>query len=80
MKASENALFTSTRRGMKRHAARLERARRRLEEQETLVTVYRGVHNALDQSGQPSEVSAKMLRALERTLADFRADVARLSN
>jgi hypothetical protein len=65
---------------MKRHAARLERARRRLEEQETLVTVYRIVDDAFEQSGQPSEAGTKMLHALERTLADFRADVARLSN
>jgi hypothetical protein len=65
---------------MERHEARLEKARRRLEEQETLVTVYRGVHDALEQSAQPSEVSTKMLQALERTLAKFRADVVRLSN
>jgi hypothetical protein len=65
---------------MDRHATRLEKARRRLEEQETLVTVYRRVHDAFERSGQPSEAATKMLQALERTLADFRADVARLSN
>ena len=65
---------------MGKHAARLARARRRLEEQETLVTVYRSVHAGFEQSGQPSEVGTKMLQALERTLAKFRADVARLSN
>ena len=65
---------------MTKHEARLEKARRRLEEQETLVTAYRRAHEAFEQSGQPSEAGTKMLRALERTLAKFREDVARLSN
>ena len=65
---------------MEKHEARLEKARRRLEEQESLVTVYRNVHQAFEQSGQPSEVSTKMLHALERTLAKLRAIVVRLSN
>jgi hypothetical protein len=63
---------------MEKHGARLEKARCRLEEQELLVAVYRHVDS--EQSGVPSEVSGKMLQALERTLAKFRADVARLSN
>ena len=33
-----------------------------------------------DESSLPSKVSTKMLQALERTLAKFRADVASLSN
>jgi hypothetical protein len=65
---------------MKERKARIEVALRRLEEQETLVAIYKKVINQFEQSGQPSEVGTKMLQSLEHTLAKFRADVARLSN
>jgi hypothetical protein len=50
---------------MEKHGARLEKARRRLEEQELLVAVYRHVDS--EQSGVPSEVSGKMLQAGAQT-------------
>jgi hypothetical protein len=57
---------------MEKRKARIETAVHRLEEQETLVAIYKEVNDS-------SEISTRMLQALERTLAKFRADVTRLS-
>jgi hypothetical protein len=62
------------------YETRLETARRRVAEQERLVAVWRGTNSGLTKEGQSTELAEKMLQLMERTLARFRADLAKLTN
>jgi len=62
------------------YQARLETARRRVEEQEQLVAVWRETINSLRKESQSTELAEKMLQLMEGRLGAFRADLARLAN
>lgn len=66
--------------GMEPYETRLETARRRVVEQETLIAVHKQTISQLKQQGQATDLEEKMLTLMERSLAALRADLARLAN
>jgi hypothetical protein len=58
----------------------LQRARRKVSEQELLIAVYKKNVEELEEAGEPDEFGIKMLELLQNSLADFRSDLAQLSN
>jgi hypothetical protein len=65
---------------MEAYETRLEAARRRVLGQERLVAIWRETISSLTEEGQSTDLAEKMLRLMERTLARFRADLAKLAN
>ena len=65
---------------METYAARLEKARRKVAEQELLVAVYKETIKEFEHAGQPDELGQKMLQLMENVLTRLRADLAQHSN
>jgi hypothetical protein len=65
---------------MEAYETRLETARCRVAEQERLVAIWRETISALAQEGQSTELAEEMLPLMQRTLARFRAGLAKLAN
>jgi hypothetical protein len=65
---------------MEPYETRLETARRRVAEQETLIAVHKQAIRGLKQLGRATELEEKMLQLMERKLDAFRAELARLAN